>query len=176
MTAGTLFLTSAIKRLSTYKELCDKTLAVLPGEALHVTPNGVSNSIAVIMQHMSGNMLSRWTDFLNSDGEKEWRNRDTEFENQQLKKEELVHRWEAGWACCLNAIGQLTEEDLVKTIHIRGEALSVVDAINRQLAHYPYHVGQIIYIAKMIKGQEWQSLSIPMNQSAAYNQQLKDKK
>lgn len=160
-TIAGVFIESAIKRLRYYKELGDKTLAVLNTADMHVAPNEESNSIAVIIQHMAGNMLSRWTDFLTTDGEKEWRNRDAEFVISTASKEQLLALWEKGWNCCFNAIGNLKEEQLLQTIYIRGEGLSVVDAINRQLAHYPYHVGQIIYIAKMIKDDQWESLSIP---------------
>jgi hypothetical protein len=164
-----IFLESSLQRLSYYKELGDKTFAVLNTEDLHIAPNQESNSIAVIIQHLSGNMLSRWTDFLTTDGEKEWRQRDTEFEIKAASKKELIEMWEKGWDCCLGAISSLQEDDLIKTIYIRGEALSVVDAINRQLAHYPYHVGQIVYIGKMIQNEQWQSLSIPRNESSDYN-------
>ena len=155
-----IFLESAVKRLGYYKELGDKTLAVLSTSDFYFAPNEESNCIAIIIQHLSGNMLSRWTDFLTSDGEKELRNRDQEFEMNDATKEQLVSLWEKGWACCLSAINSLTEADLMKIIYIRNEALTVTDAINRQLAHYPYHVGQIIYIAKMIKNENWVSLSI----------------
>jgi len=170
------FLASAIKRLMYYKELGDKTLAVLTTTDCHFNPNEESNSIAIIIQHMSGNMMSRWTDFLTTDGEKEWRNRDEEFEIKGYSKEQLIELWEKGWACCLTAIQNLQEEDLLKTIYIRSEGLIVVDAINRQLAHYPYHVGQMVFIAKMVKNTQWQSLSIAKNKSAAYNHQLKTSK
>lgn len=167
------FLDSAIKRLLYYKELGDKTFVVLDTKDFHVAPNDTCNSIAVIIQHMSGNMLSRWTNFLTTDGEKEWRNRDTEFDIKDLSKEQLTALWEKGWNCCMDAIKNLTAADLLKTIYIRGEGLTVVDAINRQMAHYPYHVGQIVYIGKMIKNEQWQSLSIPKNQSDAFNHNMK---
>jgi len=175
MNLGNEFLQSVIKRLGYYKELGDKTFAQLNDKDFHFQPNEESNSIAVIVQHMAGNMLSRWTDFLTSDGEKEWRNRDTEFEEQNLSKEQVIAFWERGWNCCLGALASLTEDDLLKTIHIRSEGLVVVDAINRQLAHYPYHVGQIIYIAKIIKNHDWQNLSIPKGNSDQYNRQMKAK-
>jgi Protein of unknown function (DUF1572) len=168
------FLQSAVKRLSYYKDLGDKTFAQLDEAAFHYQPNEASNSIALIIQHMAGNMLSRWTDFLTADGEKEWRNRDTEFEEQLLSKEQLTAFWEKGWACCLNAIRSLTEDDLQKTITIRTEALTVVDAINRQLAHYPYHVGQLVFLGKLITGNNWQNLSIPKGNSDHYNQHIKE--
>jgi len=121
-------------------------------------------------------MLSRWTNFLTSDGEKEWRNRNTEFEEQLLSHQQLIDHWEKGWSCFLNTLQQLTPNDLLKTIYIRQEALLVIDAINRQLAHYPYHVGQIVYLGKIIKDLHWQSLSIPKGNSGQYNQQLYRKK
>jgi Protein of unknown function (DUF1572) len=175
MSLGIEFLQSAIKRLAYYKELGDKSFAQLSDRDLHFQPNEESNSIAMIVQHMAGNMLSRWTDFLNSDGEKEWRNRDAEFEKQQLTKTELLSYWEKGWRCCMEALGALKEDDLLKTIHIRNEGMPVVDAINRQLAHYPYHVGQIIFIAKMIKDRDWQNLSIPRGNSDRFNRDMKAK-
>jgi hypothetical protein len=129
----------------------------------------------VIIQHVSGNMLSRWTNFLTCDGEKEWRNRDQEFEIVGSSKEQLLAMWEQGWEVCLGAIKALSEDDLLKTIYIRNEGLSVIDAINRQLAHYPYHVGQIIYVAKIIKNEKWESLSIPRNKSQQFNESMKTK-
>lgn len=168
-----LFLSSAIKRLRYYKESGDKTFAQLTEKDFHFIPSDESNSIAVIIQHMQGNMLSRWTDFLTRDGEKEWRKRDTEFEDQNLSKEQLISLWEEGWKCFLGVLEALSSADLEKTIYIRSEPLSVVDAINRQLAHYPYHVGQIIYAAKIIKNKNWQNLSIPKGRSAEFKNELK---
>ncbi len=175
MNLGKEFLNSAIKRLSYYKELGDKSFAQLHDKDFHFQPNEESNSIAVIIQHVAGNMLSRWTDFLTTDGEKEWRNRDVEFEEQNLTKQQLIEIWNKGWVCCLNSLHSLTEEDLLKTILIRREGLPVIDAINRQMAHYPYHVGQIIYIARIIKNTGWQNLSIPKGKSDQFNTQMKTK-
>jgi hypothetical protein len=175
MTIHTVFLQSAIKRFNNYKDLGDKTFAQLTDADFHYQPNEESNSIAIIIQHMAGNMLSRWTDFLNSDGEKDWRNRDAEFEAQQLNKQQLMALWEKGWQCCIAALSELQEDDLLKTITIRSEGLLVVDAINRQLAHYPYHVGQIIYVAKQITNHNWQTLSVAKNQSAQFNRQMQEK-
>ena len=124
---------------------------------------------------MAGNMLSRWTGFLTSDGEKDWRNRDVEFEEQNLSRQQLINFWQKGWDCCLTTLSSLTEDDLLKTIFIRNEGLSVIDAINRQMAHYPYHVGQIIYLAKIIKSENWQNLSIAKKYSAQFNEQMKAK-
>ena len=176
MTTGNAFLQSAIKRLSYYKEPGDKTFEQLSESDFYFQPNAESNSIAIIIQHMAGNMLSRWTGFLTTDGEKDWRNRDAEFEEQNLSMQQLIALWQKGWDCCLNALTSLTEEYLLKTIYIRNEGLLVVDAINRQLAHYPYHVGQIIYVAKIVKNEHWQTLSIAKGQSVRFNQQLKVKR
>jgi hypothetical protein len=175
MSIGAVFLESAIKRLAYYKELADKTFTQLTEADYHFQPNETSNSIAIIIQHMAGNMLSRWTNFLTSDGEKEWRKRDDEFEEQQMTLQQLNDLWEQGWQCCLKALIALTEEDILKTIHIRGEGLLVVDAVNRQLAHYPYHVGQIIYIAKIIRDSQWKNLSIVKGGSLPFNEQMKKK-
>jgi hypothetical protein len=168
-----LFLSSAIKRLKYYKELGDKTFAQLSEADFHFTPAEECNSIAVIIQHMHGNMLSRWTDFLTSDGEKEWRKRDAEFEEQSVNKKQLLLLWEEGWKCFFDAVESLSDSDLEKTVYIRTRPLSVIDAINRQLAHYPYHVGQIIYSAKIIRNKNWQSLSVPKGRSAEYTDELK---
>ena len=168
-TLGTEYLQTTIKRLRYYKGLGEKTFEQLTDADLHFRPNDASNSIAVIIQHISGNMLSRWTNFLTEDGEKSWRHRDEEFEVHNYSKQQLLDLWEQGWSCFLNALTALTENDLLKTIYIREEPLLVIDAINRQLAHYPYHVGQILYIGKIIKDKGWQSLSIEKGKSEAYN-------
>jgi hypothetical protein len=166
---GTEYLQTAIRRLRYYKGLGEKTFDQLMDADMHFKPNEASNSIAVIIQHVAGNMLSRWTNFLTEDGEKTWRRRDDEFEVHEYSKQQLLELWEKGWDCFLNALSSLTENDLLKTIYIREEPLLVIDAINRQLAHYPYHVGQILYIAKIIKDTAWQSLSIEKGRSEAYN-------
>lgn len=175
MTVGNVFLESAIKRLTYYKELGEKAFDQLKDEDFHFQPNSENNSIAININHMAGNMLSRWTNFLTTDGEKEWRQRDVEFENLNQTRAELMIYWQKGWGCFLDTLHPLTEKDLLKTIHIRGEGLFVVDAINRQMAHYPYHVGQIIYIAKIIKNQDWQSLSILKGKSNEFNKEMKSK-
>src|SRR5882724_10733080 len=151
---GAAYLETVIKRLKYYKQLADKTFEQLSDSELHHTPNEASNSIAVIVQHMSGNMLSRWTDFLTSDGEKEWRNRDDEFDVHSYSKKQILEMWEQGWTCMLDTLTSLKEGDLLKTVQIRKEPLLVIDAINRQLAHYPYHIGQIIYAGKLIKNEQ----------------------
>ena len=170
------FLQTAIKRFAYYKELGDKTFAQLQEADFYFEPNEASNSIAVIIQHMGGNMLSRWTNFLTEDGEKEWRNRDTEFEPQHYNKEQLLDIWNKGWQCMFDALATLKEEDLLKTIYIRTEGQSVIDAINRQLSHYPYHVGQIVYLGRQVKNNQWQSLSIPKGESGVYNKQMENKR
>lgn len=175
MSLGKIFLESVIKHFSYYKSLGDKTFEQLSDKDFHFAPNESSNSIAIIIQHVSGNMLSRWTDFLTTDGEKDWRNRDNEFQVIDLNKQQLLELWEKGWACCINTLNNLLEDDLNKMITIRSQQLSALDAINRQLSHIPYHVGQIVYIGRMIKQKEWISLSIPKNQSAEFNRQMKEK-
>lgn len=173
--AGMLFLQSVIKRFAEYKTLGDKTLAQLSEAQLHVQPNESSNSIAIIIEHMHGNMLSRWTSFLTEDGEKPWRNRDAEFETSTLSKEQLLQHWEEGWNVVMQALQSLKEDDLLKNITIRSQPLNVIDAINRQLAHYSSHVGQIVYLGKWLQGDKWQSLSIPKGQSQQVNEAMRAK-
>lgn len=166
------YLESAIKRFKEYKALGDKTLAQLSEEQMHWSPNEASNSIAQIIQHLHGNMLSRWTNFLTEDGEKPWRNRDQEFERRTLSKEALLQLWEEGWHQVLDTLASLKAEHLTQNITIRTQPLIVVDAVNRQLAHYSYHVGQLVFLAKWLLGTNWQSLSIPKGGSAEFNQQM----
>ena len=173
-TLGATYLDSAINRFLTYKTLGDMTFAQLEEKDFYFVPSEESNSIAVIIQHMHGNMLSRWTNFLTEDGEKPDRDRDSEFTPPPPGKEAVVALWEEGWNCLLAALRALREEDLPKTITIRHEPLIVIDAINRQLAHYPHHVGQIVYIGKMIRNGQWQSLSIPKGASDTVNRQMKE--
>jgi hypothetical protein len=161
MSLGKTYLDSAIKKLNAYKVLGDKTFEQLDDKDFYYSPNEESNSIAIIIQHVVGNMLSRWTNFLTEDGEKEWRHRDDEFEIHQYSKQKLLKIWNDGWTCTFNGLQSLTEDDLMKTITIRNESMPAIDAINNQLAHYPYHVGQIIYIGKIIKNDQWKNLSVP---------------
>lgn len=165
----TNYLESARKQFEYYKMLGDKTFAQLSDEQLFWQFNEESNSIAMIVKHLWGNMLSRWTDFLTSDGEKEWRNREAEFENDMRSREELLTKWKDGWNCLFTAIDTLNEDDLQKIIYIRNQGHSVMEAINRQLAHYPYHVGQIVFIGKMLCDENWTSLSIPKGKSQDFN-------
>lgn len=167
------FLKDSIKRFKHYKELGDKTFEQLKEEDFLYQPNAESNSIAIIIQHMYGNMLSRWTNFLTEDGEKDWRKRDAEFEATPMTREDLLSFWNEGWNCLLNTLESLQPDDLMKTVTIRTEPLLVYDAILRQLAHYPYHVGQIVYIGRMILEREWNSLSIPKGGSKSYLDSVK---
>lgn len=163
------YLTSAKKQFAYYKLLGEQTMSQLSDEALFWQYNDESNSIALIVKHLWGNMMSRWTDFLTTDGEKEWRNRDSEFENDVQTRKELMARWHAGWDCLLTTLDGLQQEDFQKEIFIRNMGPSVVEAINRQLAHYPCHVGQLVFIGKMVCNEKWTSLSIPRGNSEAYN-------
>jgi hypothetical protein len=204
-TLGTVYIESAIKRFLTYKVLGDMTFAQLDEKDFYyvplivreqnvarlgepsdnrpsaempvasLAPSESSNSIAVIIQHMHGNMLSRWTNFLTEDGEKPGRNRDEEFSPPSYSKAELIALWEEGWRRLIETLRSLKDEDLLKTITIRHEPLIAIDAINRQLAHYPHHVGQIVYIGKMILDKNWQSLSIPKGASNTFNKTMEEK-
>ena len=173
MSIESIFLESVIKRFKEYKVLGEKTFGQLNDEEMHFQPNQESNSIAIIIQHIHGNMLSRWTNFLAEDGEKEWRKRDDEFEAHQFSKQQLLEKWNEGWKVLLDTIESLAANDLSKTITIRRQPLNVVDAIKRQLAHYGYHIGQIVYIGRWIKQTEWQSLSVPKNKSEEFNQKMR---
>ena len=167
---ATNYLESVKKQFEYYKLLGEKTFARLSDEQLFWNYNEESNSIGNIVNHLHGNMLSRWTNFLTTDGEKEWRNRDVEFENEINTKGLLIERWNAGWECLFHALNSITENDLKKEIFIRNQGHSITEAINRQLAHYPYHIGQIVFIGKMC-AEKWDSLSIPRGNSKAFNEQ-----
>lgn len=175
MTVQESFLVSAKKQFLYYKTLGEKAINQLEAEQLFFAANEDTNSINIIVKHLHGNMLSRWADFLTTDGEKETRNRDGEFEDTSTtlsvteRKNELLQRWNEGWTCLFNAIDSLSREQLSQIIYIRNEGQTVVEAINRQLCHYSYHVGQIVFYAKMLKKTEWESLSIPKNKSKEYN-------
>ena len=163
------YLDSSIKQFLYYKALGEKAIAQLEPSQLFVAVNADTNSIAVIVKHIAGNMLSRWTDFLTSDGEKDWRDRDAEFENTLQSKEEVLALWQKGWQCLFDALNNLKPEQMTNIVYIRNEGHTVVEAINRQLAHYPYHIGQIVFYAKQLKNADWDSLSIPKNSSKRYN-------
>jgi hypothetical protein len=164
------FLMGTKKLFQYYKGLGEKAIAQVGDKDINWKPNEASNSIALVVHHITGNMLSRFTDFLTSDGEKPWRNREAEFEEGYKNKAELMEAWEKGWSKLFEAIDSVKEDDLDKIIYIRNEGQTVMDAFQRQLAHYSSHVGQIIYMAKHIKGNEFQSLSIPKGGSSGYNQ------
>jgi hypothetical protein len=163
------YLESVRKQFEYYKLLGEKTFSQVADDKLFWQYNEDSNSIGTIVKHLWGNMLSRWTDFLSSDGEKEWRNRDLEFENDISTREELLKKWNEGWNCLFKAVNSLTNDDLEKTVYIRNQGHTVTEAINRQLAHYPYHIGQIVFIGKMTADKGWKSLSIPKGNSKNYN-------
>lgn len=165
------FLESSRKLFRYYKAQGEKAMAQLSDEQLHQRPNETSNSIALIVHHLSGNMLSRWTDFLTTDGEKPTRNREAEFEEGYPDRKTMLEAWERGWKALLDTLDSLKSEDLSTLIYIRNEGQTVLEAIQRQLAHYPLHVGQILYQAKALKGDDFQSLSIPKGNSAAFNAQ-----
>ena len=165
------YLESVTKQFEYYKMLGEKTFDQIKEEDIFWQYNSESNSIAVIVKHLWGNMMSRWTDFLTTDGEKDWRNRDAEFEQDIRSKEELLAKWNEGWNCLFEAINSINKEDFGTIIYIRNMGHTIVEAINRQLAHYSYHVGQIVYIGRMIKGEEWKSLSIPKGKSMKYNKE-----
>ncbi len=169
------YIHSTRKLFEYYKSLADKTFEQLSEEEFFWKYNDISNSVASIINHMQGNMKSRFTDFLTSDGEKPWRNRDEEFEDFTMTQPELVEKWEAGWKCVFEAIDSIKEENFDTIIYIRNQGHTITDALNRQLAHYASHVGQIMYIGKMLKGENWKSLSIPKGQSAVFNAQLFEK-
>jgi Protein of unknown function (DUF1572) len=166
-----IFLESAIKLFHYYKKLGEGAIAQLNDEEVMRKPNEASNSIALIVHHLSGNMLSRWTDFLTTDGEKSWRNREAEFDESYTDKKSMMEAWEKGWNCLFTAMESIKPEDLSKIIYVRNEGQPLLEAIQRQLAHYPHHVGQILYQAKVIKGNEFKSLSIPKGNSEAFNKE-----
>ncbi|MBA3255463.1 MAG: DUF1572 family protein [Pyrinomonadaceae bacterium] len=167
------YLGDVLASFRAYKKLAEKALEQITDEELFVTIDEESNSIAVIIKHMAGNMLSRWTDFLTTDGEKPERDRDMEFVIEpQTSKFEVMNYWERGWQRTFETLEALRPEDLLRTVLIRGETHTVVQSINRQLAHYPYHIGQIVFLAKHFRSADWKSLSIPKNKSAKFNKYL----
>ena len=163
------YLYSVAKQFDYYKILGEKTFIQLSEDDLFWQHNKESNTIAVIVNHLSGNMKSRWTDFLTSDGEKEWRERDLEFEDVIKTEVEMLDKWNEGWACLFNALDLLNKQNFSSEVLIRNQSHSIVEAVNRQMMHYAYHIGQIVYIGRMIKGNEWNSLSIPKGKSVEFN-------
>ena len=163
------YIQSVQKQFSYYKTLADKAFEQLSEEHFFWQSNENDNSIAILAKHIAGNMLSRWTNFYSEDGEKEWRNRDREFINAFKTKEEVIAYWESGWHILFKIINALEVKDLERIIYIRNEGHTVIEAINRQLCHYAYHIGQLVFLGKMITGSEWKNLSVPKNQSKKYN-------
>lgn len=165
------YLESVRKQFAYYKMLGEKTIAQLDDAQLFTSPGNENNSIAVMVNHLWGNMMSRWTDFLTADGEKSWRDRDREFEDVISGRGELMEKWEEGWSCLFNALRSINAENFERLVYIRNQGHTITEAINRQLAHYAYHVGQIVYLGKWLKGDEWRSLSIPKGGSQAFNRE-----
>lgn len=163
------FLETAYKQFTYYKSLGDKTFDQLNDNDIHWQANDDSNSISIIVKHIVGNMLSRWTNFLTEDGEKEWRHRDTEFEATYKTKTEMITAWEKGWKCLFTTLHSLQPEDALRIVYIRNQGHTVLEAITRQLCHYPYHIGQLVFVAKQIRSDKWKSLSIPKGKSVTYN-------
>lgn len=168
----TSYVADALAIFRYYKGLAEKAMAQVSDEELNAVLDPEMNSLAVIVNHMSGNMCSRWTDFLTSDGEKPFRNRDREFENPQADRAGIMKLWEQGWSCLFAALEGLTDDDLTRTVTIRGEPHSVMQAINRQVAHYSYHCGQIVMLAKHFKGESWKSLSVARGRSEEFNRKV----
>lgn len=167
---GNAYLADVIRRFREARSQCDRAVVQVPFPLWSRRLDPASNSIVTLMLHLSGNMFSRWTDFLSSDGEKPDRNRDAEFEDpDSLSREALLDRWSGGWACLFDALSDLTEADLGRTVTIRSQPHTVMEAINRQLTHYAHHAGQIVFLAKHLAGPEWQTLSVPRHGSAAFN-------
>lgn len=168
----TSYLEDAIELFRYYKRQAERAMEQVTDEQLFAVIDSESNSIAIIVKHMAGNMRSRWTDFLTSDGEKLNRNRDGEFVDAPRTRAALIAIWDRGWMCMFGALEPLTDADLGRKITIRGEAHSVMQAINRQLAHYPHHIGQIVLLAKHFAGERWHSLTVPRNGSAEFNRRV----
>lgn len=161
MNIGSVYLKTVIQRFMDAKVTAEKALEQLTESELFWAPNEESNSVAIIVKHMSGNMVSRWTDFLTTDGEKPNRNRDDEFVGDIQTKEQMMELWQFGWNTFFNALNSIEDEHLLKIITIRNEPHSVMEAIERQMYHYSYHIGQIIYVAKILKSGDWKTLTIP---------------
>jgi hypothetical protein len=168
----TSYLTDSLALFRHYKKLAEEAMKQVTDAQLQIVLDPEMNSIAQTVKHMTGNMRSRWTDFLNTDGEKPDRQRDSEFVDPPATREKVLERWEEGWQLVFQALEPLTDADLSRTVFIRGEAHSVMQAVNRQIAHYAYHCGQIVLLAKHFRSQEWQSLSVPRNKSGEFNQRV----
>lgn len=164
------YLKSVKKQFEYYKSVGEKTFNQLAESDLFWQYNEESNSIAIMVNHLWGNMKSRWTDFLTTDGEKDWRNRDLEFESVIKSRDELLVKWNEGWECLFDALSDINEQNFDTKVYIRNQEHSIIEAINRQLAHYAYHIGQIVYLGRMIRGSKWKSLTIPKGKSTEFNQ------
>jgi hypothetical protein len=175
LTPGALYLRDATRRLREAKSQADRALAQVSHERWRLRLDPGSNSLTTLILHLSGNMISRWTDFLSTDGEKPDRHRDAEFEDSDLSRDELVERWERGWACLFEALAGLGESDLSRTVLIRAQSQTVLEAVNRQIAHYSVHVGQMLFLAKHLAGAGWSTLSIPRGGSGAFNAKTRAK-
>jgi hypothetical protein len=171
MDITTEIIAAAINAFEANKRMADRAVAQVPDDKLHVALDANTNSIAVIMKHVAGNLLSRWTDFLTTDGEKPWRHRDGEFVESFKSRAELLEFWERGWACLIKTLRSLTPEDLGKTVFIRGEPHSVPLALERSLGHTCYHIGQIVQVARIHAGEQWNTLTIPRGKSEEFNKQ-----
>ena len=177
MTAQTVsssFLECSIKQFQSCKSLGEGAFAQIDDRGIHWTPDAESNSIAVIVKHLHGNMLSRWTDFLTSDGDKPWRQRDMEFIDDNATKDGMIALWEEGWRCTFEALNSLTPSDLLRTVTIRTEPHTVLEALSRQIGHYAYHVGQIVYVAKSLRAEKWNSLTIPKGKTDEFNARFEE--
>ncbi len=170
--AARMFLKSAIATFRSDKKLAERAIGQLSREQLHQALDENTNSVAAIMKHMAGNMLSRWTDFLTTDGEKPWRHRDNEFVDDIASRDELMALWERGWECLFKTLDALTPDDLAKTVHIRGHPHTVIEAIHRQLSHYGYHVGQIVQMARVLAMDNWKTITVPRGGSEEYNRRV----
>ncbi|MGC1686893.1 MAG: DUF1572 domain-containing protein [Candidatus Acidiferrales bacterium] len=171
---STSYIQDSLSLFRYYKRLAERAMEQAPDDALFASLDAESNSIAVIVKHMSGNMRSRWTDFLTSDGEKPDRNRDTEFETPPTTRGELLEKWEEGWGYLFAALEPLGDEDTARTVTIRSEPHSVMQAINRQVAHYSYHIGQIVFLAKHFAGGNWRAITVPRGKSTEFTADVKE--
>ena len=163
------YLKDSISLFHYYKKLGENAIAQCPDAGLFAALDEENNSLAIVVKHMAGNMRSRWTEFLNSDGEKANRNRDSEFEEAPKTRAEILDLWDGGWKCVFGALEPLSDSQMTQTVKIRGEEHSVMQAINRQVAHYSYHVGQIVMLAKHFAGANWKTLTIPKKKSGEFN-------
>ncbi|MEM9648680.1 MAG: DUF1572 family protein [Bacteroidota bacterium] len=172
MSLETDYIKSVCFEFDRYKSMGEKTFAQLTDEEIHWKYTDTDNSIAIIVKHMVGNMLSRWTNFLTEDGEKTWRNREMEFEAPYTSKSEMLVAWKRGWDCLFEALDGINKSNFNTKVKIRNQEHSIIEAVNRQLAHYSSHVGQLVFLGKMIKGKDWTSLSIPKGGSEAFNRKM----